>query len=167
MRRLALLMPLLLGACATAPSAPPRAYEAIAFDISSWGRPIDSWEVRADGTASHVKMVQDEGAPFRTYRLEHREFAVPPADFARLAGMAAALPRPRLDRADCKQRATDLPYGKLRLTQAGSAEDIAFDVGCLDAPYRAFVGQLRAMDAEVTKWAEAHAPARVEAVDGD
>src|SRR5688500_4892697 len=116
MRHLILLAPLLLGACATAPehAAPAPEYDAIAFDISSWGRPINSWEVRADGSASHVKMVAAEGAPFREYRLEHRTFAVSPADVAELARMAAKL---KSDLPECEQRATDLPYGSIRITR--------------------------------------------------
>ena len=35
--------------------------ESVAFEIRSWGRPIDSWEVHDDGTARHVKRVSSEG----------------------------------------------------------------------------------------------------------
>jgi len=59
-----------------------------------------------------------------------------------------------------------MPYGTLRLSTGGHEEATAFDVGCRDAPYQAFVGQLRAMDELVTRSAEAHAPARIEQVGG-
>src|SRR6478735_9516295 len=62
---------------------------AVSFRISSWGRPIDSWEVRADGSVRHVTRVSDEGAPFTTYRLEHREFTVTADDYARIVALAA------------------------------------------------------------------------------
>jgi hypothetical protein len=142
------------------------AYDTIAFAISSWGRPIDSWEVRADGTARHVKRVSEAGADFRTYRLEHREFTVVPADFRRLAAIAAQLPQPRLARDECKELATDMPYGTLSLSRGGQTEEVRFDVGCLDAPYQAFVGRLRAMDELVTALAEQRAATRVEQVGG-
>jgi hypothetical protein len=139
---------------------------AIAFRISSWGRPIDSWVVRADGSASHVTMVSDEGAPFQTYRLEHRAFAIAADDYTRLVAMAGALPQPRLSRDDCEERATDMPYGALELERGGAVESIAFDVGCRDARYQAFVDQLQAMDELVTGWARPHAPVRIEQVGG-
>ena len=144
-------------------SAAP-AYEAIAFRISSWGRPIDSWEVRADGTATHAQMVDDDPSSFTSYQLEHREFRVRPMEYDSLVALAAELPQPRLTRDGCKERATDLPYGALTLTRGGVAEEISFDVGCLDAPYQAFVGKLKAMDDTVTALAQKTAPARIEEV---
>src|SRR5690242_8775548 len=100
MVRTLLLLPLLLGAaCADAKdgtvgkaqAAQAGPIAAVSFRISSWGRPIDSWEVHADGSASHVTMVSDEGADFQTYRLEHREFTVTADDYARLVAMAREL----------------------------------------------------------------------------
>jgi hypothetical protein len=168
MYRRLLFVPLLLAASAAcaqeaqvakAGAAP---IEAIAFRISSWGRPIDSWEVRADGTARHATMVADEGAPFGTYRLEHRAFTIAADDFARIAALAAALPQPRPQRDDCENRATDFPYGALELSRGGTDESISFDTGCHDAPYQEFVGQLQALDEAVTALATPHPVARVE-----
>jgi hypothetical protein len=167
-----LLAPLLLGAaCADAKDgaigkAPAAPVAAVAFRISSWGRPIDSWEVRADGSASHVAMVSDEGAPFTTYRLEHREFTITPEDYARVVALAGELPQPRPSRDECEERVTDMPYGALELDKGGAREEIAFDVGCRDAAYQAFVDKLQAMDGLVTEWAKPHAPARIEQVGG-
>ena len=162
------LIPVLLAAgaaCAQGTGkAPANAaqVEAIAFLISSWGRPIDNWEVRADGTARHATMVTDEGAPFTTYRLEHRAFTIAPEDFARLAAIATELPQPRLNREDCEHVVTDFPYGALELARDGASESIAFDTGCLDERYQAFVGQLQAMDEAVTALAREHPVTRVE-----
>jgi hypothetical protein len=139
---------------------------AVSFRIGSWGRPIDSWEVRADGSASHVTMVSDEGASFRTYRLEHRAFTITTEDFARVVAMAGDLPQPRLARDDCEQRMTDMPYGAIELERGATREEITFDVGCRDERYQVFVGQLHAMDELVTGWAKPHAPARIEQVGG-
>ena len=172
MYRTLLVVPLLLAAaCADAKQsgvvkAQGAPVAAVAFRISSWGRPIDSWEVRSDGSARHVTRVSDEGAAFTRYRLEHREFTITAEDYARLVALAGELPQPRPSRDDCAERATDMPYGALELEKGGSRESIGFDVGCLDAPYQAFVGQLQAMDALVTGWAKAHAPARIEEVGG-
>lgn len=175
MVRTLLLVPLLLGAaCADAKEGPVGKAQlaeaapvaAVSFRISSWGRPIDSWEVRADGSASHVTRVSDEGAPFQVYRLEHREFTISADDYARIVAMAGQLPQPRLSRDDCEQRVTDMPYGALALERATAREEIAFDVGCRDERYQAFVAQLQAMDELVTTWAKPHAPARIEHVGG-
>ena len=172
MYRSLLLTPLLLlasAACAEPTSvgkAQAAPIESIAFRISSWGRPIDSWEVRADGTAHHAKMVSEAGAPFGTYRLEHREFTITADDFAQLAAIVAKLPKPRLQRDDCEQRATDFPYGALELSQGGTSETIAFDIGCQDAPYQAFFDQLRTLDERVTALAGGYPVARVEQIGG-
>ena len=156
MFRTLLLTALLLTACSVdakegavgkAQAAP--AYETIAFEIKSWGHVIRSWDVGADGTVRHVKI---DGSPFADHRLEHRTFAVEPADFARLATLAAALPSPAPDRDQCRERATDLPYGTLRLSRGNKEVEIAFDSGCLDAPYKAFIEQLIGMDELVGGW---------------
>jgi hypothetical protein len=166
MHRAVLLALLPLAACTTADAATeaapaPSAYEAIAFEINSWGRPLGSWEARADGTVRHLEV---EGSVFGAHTNEHRAFTVDAADYARLAALAATLPQPRLQRADCKEQATDLPYGTLHLTSGGAAEDIPFDTGCLDKPYRAFVDKLQAMDELVGGWAEQRPANRVEQV---
>ena len=162
MRRALLLTLLPLAACTTgnagAQPAPAR-YEAIAFTINSWGRSLGSWEVHADGTVSHVNV---EGSVFNAHRREHREFTIDGAAYRRLAAIAAELPEPRPQRADCKERATDLPYGTLTLSRGGVAEAIAFDTGCLDDRYQAFVGKLHAMDELVDGWAEQQPVDRVE-----
>lgn len=152
MHRAFVLALLPLAACASAETAPAApAYEAIAFDINTWGRPMGSWEVHADGTVRHLKV---EGSVFNAHKVEHREFTVDAAAYARLAAIAARLPQPRLERENCKERATDLPYGSLRLTGMAGEEEVRFDLGCLDAPFQAFFGQLRAMDDLVGGWAE-------------
>ena len=158
---------LLLSACATAhadgqelPAATP-AYRAIAFEISSWGRPLGSWQVAADGTVHHTRI---DGSPFGAHRVEQRAFTIDAAGYARLAAIAAGLPQPRLDRAQCKERATDLPYGTLHLTTAKGEEAVSFDTGCLDAPYKAFVGRLQSMDTLVGDWAAQHPATSTEEV---
>ena len=163
------LLALLVAGCAVRPlDAQPAlaGFEAIGFEINSWGRPIDRWDVSADGTAHYVEAAFDEGADFYTYRLEHREFTLAPTEWARLAALAAQLPQPRPDRADCKQRMTDMPYGTVRVSSGGTEQATAFDVGCRDKRYQAFVEQLRAMDALVAAQAKAHPVIRVEQVKG-
>jgi len=165
MHRALLLALLPLAACASAETTPAApAFEAIAFDINTWGRPMGSWEVHADGTVSHRKV---EGSVFDAHKVEHREFTVDAVAYAKLAAIAAALPQPRLKRDDCVERAMDLPYGKVRLTRGGTEEAVDFDIGCRDRPYQAFVGQLRAMDDLVGGWAEQHPATSVEEVGGN
>ena len=167
MRRAILLALLSPAACATPGAeaeAPPAAYEAIAFEINSWGRPLGSWQVGADGSVRHLEVV---GSPVGAHRREHREFAVDAAAYAELAALAARVPTPRPSREDCEERATDLPYGTLRLTGPAGEEAVPFDTGCLDKPYQVFVGRLRAMDDFVGGWAEGRPATRVEEVGGN
>jgi hypothetical protein len=114
-----------------------------------------------------VRHHQTEGSVFGAHKIEHRDFTVDAAAFAKLAALAAQLPEPRLRREDCEERATDLPYGTLRLSRVGTEEAIGFDTGCLDPNYRRFVGQLQAMDELVDAWAETHPADRVEDVGGN
>lgn len=165
----AVLLALLVAGCAAHPDGAPPApagLESVGFEINSWGRPIDSWEVGANGTGHFAEAVSDEGADFNTYRLEHREFTVAPAEWARLTALAAELPQPRPDRDGCKQRMTDMPYGTVRVSHGGKEQAAAFDVGCRDARYQAYVDQLHAMDTLVTTWAKAHPVTRVEKFGG-
>ena len=153
-----------VGKAQLAPStAVAQDYGAIAFEIKSWGHVIRGWNVSADGTVRHVKI---DGSPFADHRVEHREFAVDAAAYARLAALAAALPSPRLDRNQCEERATDLPYGTLHLSRGKQQEEIAFDSGCLDAPYQAFMDQLMGMDELVGGWVGQRPADSVEEVSG-
>ena len=149
------------GAQASVPAEP--AYRTIGFELNSWGRPLRSWEVRADGTARHMTI---DGSPFGAHRREHREFVVDAAAYARLAALAAKLPTPRPDRADCKALATDMPYGALRLSSGDAEDAVSFDTGCQDASYGRFVAQLRSMDELVGMWAAQRPADRVEEVAG-
>ncbi|HEY6815567.1 MAG TPA: hypothetical protein VI168_08515 [Croceibacterium sp.] len=170
MFRTAILPAVLLTACATpqagaqSPAATVPAYRAIGFEIETWGRPLGSWEVQADGTVRHTKI---DGSPFGKHQVEQRTFTVDATAYAALAAIAAELPQPRLARADCQELATDLPYGTVRLANGKGTEEVRFDNGCRDAPYRAFIAQLQAMDALVGGWAGQHAPTSVEEVGDD
>jgi hypothetical protein len=122
---------------------------------------MGSWEVHADGTVRHHKV---EGSVFGAHKIEHRDFTdrrrrLRPARGNR-GGAAAAAPQARR----LQERAMDLPYGHLRLTRGTTEEAVDFDVGCRDARYVAFVGQLRAMDDLVGEWAEQQPVDRVEEV---
>lgn len=152
MRRIALLVPLLLGACATAdaPPAPPP-YEAIAFELNSWGIPIDSWRIASDGSGSYSEAVRAEGASFRDYSLERHDLALSPRQFADAARIAASLP-PQPDEDGCRSRVTDMPYGTLRLTREGVTQEIRFSSNCRDAGNLAFIGKLQELDALVGAW---------------
>lgn len=135
------------------------AYRTVAFEISSWGRPLGNWEVSRDGAARHMRT---DGSVFSDHRREHREFRIDDAQLAELAAAVKALPARRPREGACRNYATDMPYGRLQLTDDAGEETIRFDSGCFDARYQAFVAQLRAMDELVGGWAERHPATRIE-----
>src|SRR4051812_42333772 len=70
---------IVLAACALAlgAAAPRRpAPDAIAFEVSSWGKPLVSWRVAADGRGTHTNT--ESGADFQHYRLVTRRIAAGP-----------------------------------------------------------------------------------------
>lgn len=147
------LAPLLLAGCTShgvAPaSSPVSAPDGFAFEVKSWGAPVHSWIVLADGAATSIVRVSDSGGPFPPYALEHRRFALSSDALARLRSLATTIPRPVPTDSECEKRMTDAAYGTLSLVRGGETEALAFYEGCFDAYYRPYLGTLKAMDAIV------------------
>lgn len=106
----------------------------IAFEVKSWGRPVKSWTLLADG-------------------------------YRQVETVLSRLPDPIPDYADCANRMTDLPYGTLRLTRGATTVEIAWNSGCMDDAYRAFIATLKAADAAVADWGRAGRVLRTEDMD--
>jgi hypothetical protein len=135
----------------TAVSPPP---ERIALVLKSWGAPVHSWTVEADGTGTSVTRVSPSGSPWPPYALEHRRFVLPAASLARLQALVSAIPNPVPSDADCKDRITDAMYGTLSLTSGGVTGDLPFYGGCFDAYYAPYLKGVKAMDDLVQATAE-------------
>ena len=147
------LVPLLLAGCTShgvAPAGSPvSAPDGFAFEVKSWGAPVHSWTVRADGAATSIVRVSDRGGPFPPYALEHRRFALSTDATARLRSLAATIARPVPTDNGCEKRITDAAYGTLSLVHGDETEALAFYEGCFDAYYRPYIATLKAIDAIV------------------
>ena len=136
----------LIAGCQTAPPAPPETAaspDRIAFEMKSWGAPVHSWSVAADGSATSVTRT---GSLFPPYVLEHRRFVLPAAELARLQKLAGEVPNPPPSDDGCKNRITDAPYGSLTLWKGPMVQTLPFYAGCFDQPYARYVAHLKAMD---------------------
>lgn len=141
----------LLSGCAPLPpasqhSVPP---EAISFEVKSWGAPIHSWSVAADGSATSIVRQSETGSPRPPYTLEHRRFVLSPETASRLRALAGELPLPAPSDDHCHQRVTDAAYGTLSLSRGGQTATWSFYEGCYDAYYAPYLAKVKAIDALV------------------
>jgi len=137
-------------------------WDMIAFEVSSWGRPVTSWRLLRSGSGSWTEIIEDrgEGSP-RSIAVWH-EVEAGEQGLARVAAELARLPVPAPDAAVCSERISDLPYGTLRLTRGATTLELAWNSGCMDADYRAFVAILKAADSMAAGWGRAGRTLRTE-----
>lgn len=133
LRGVAKALVMLAGCAATPSSAAPEQRagssvpaDSISFEISSWGYPMESFRIAADGSGEYSK------APEFRAPVETRRFNAGPAGFARIRDALAGIERFTVQPAACGARATDLPYGRVAW-HAGAAEAVVgLDLGCQD-----------------------------------
>ena len=162
------LLAVLLGAGGTVQARTSQwsgPWDLIAFEVKSWGQPVTSWRLLADGSGSWTEAVRDVGAALGEYRLVWHEFAAGEDGYGQVETILSRLPDPIPDYDDCTDRMSDLPYGTLRLTSAATTIEIAWNSGCMDDGYRAFVETLKAADNAVATWGRAGRVLRTERPD--
>ena len=130
-------------------------WDMIAFEVKSWGRPVTSWRLLADGSGSWTEVVHDEGAPPDGYRLVWHEFASGEDGYRQVETILSRLPDSIPDHDECSNRMADLPYGTLRLTRGATTVEVAWNSGCMDDGYRTFIETLKAADTAVATWGRA------------
>lgn len=164
MIRFAPLVALALSACATTTPTAKAPVEHIAYDTNSWGRVVSGWTIGPEGEGTWYERVNDSGqpGPVGPYQLHHHDFDVGKAGFAELEALLTDLPDPAPSTTNCRQFRTDDLYGTLRLTTGATTEEIAYNQGCRDAPYQAFMAQLLEADALVADWGKAAPVSRTE-----
>lgn len=139
-------------------------WDMIAFEVKSWGRALSSWRLLRSGAGSWTETVEERGERSTRYSAVWHEVDAGEPGFARVVAELARLTLPAPDPALCSQRMTDLPYGVLRLTRGATTLEIAWNSGCMDANYRAFVAILKAADSIVAAWGRAGAVLRTESL---
>lgn len=156
-------MALLLAACsgsgADAPDRPPVPerivpWDSLAFTNSSWGRPVNSWQVNADGTGYWAETKGSNGKPFGPYTVAYHDLAVGEDGVRKLALLMGDIADPA-PTAGCREYATDMNYGRLTFANGPATRVVEWNAGCQDAEYRLFLGQLMAADRLVEEWGRA------------
>ena len=153
------LLPLLLTGCtAMSPARPGAALQPanqVTLEARSWGRILSGWSVGPEGEGAWYTRENEDGTlvPFGPYRITYRSFDAGPAGAAALAGQLVALPDPVPDFAACENFMTDQVYGILRVTRGASTAETAWNEGCMDSDYAAFMDRLRAANTLVESWA--------------
>jgi hypothetical protein len=115
-----------LAATAAAGKPAPRTGESLALTMSSWGKPLFDWQVSADGAAVYRYSAKVPGGGFRDYDLVTKKFRLGRADLAKLRKLLAPGRRYAGTELPCRDRITDMPYGRIAW---GSAE-LRYDLGC-------------------------------------
>ena len=140
------------GSAAVAPLAaeddapPPPRWDFIAFEVKSWGEPVSSWRIKSLGGGSWTETRKAPTDPLGSYTLVWHEIADDIQRYIALERVLARLPTVVPDYANCTNRMSDLPYGTIRLTKGATTTEIAWNSGCMDEDYEAFVGILKEAD---------------------
>jgi len=140
-------------------------WDMIAFEVKSWGRPVSSWRLLRTGSGSWTEIVEARGDRAPRYSAVWHTVEAGDQGFGRVAAELSRLPMPAPDSRDCSSFMPDLPYGTIRLTRGATTLEIAWNSGCMDADYRAFVAVLKAADSIVANLGRAGPVLRTEPLD--
>lgn len=146
----------LVGGCgamearpATIPMEAAPDFDAIAFEVSSWGRPLQSWRVEAGGAAEFRKA--ETLSHFQHFRVDTQRWTLALEDVMRIASLLAIARRHGETEIACTERVTDQPYGRITWQVAGASHELPFDTGCINASARAPLDAIRAADALIAE----------------
>jgi hypothetical protein len=130
-------------------------WDMISFEVKSWGRPVTSWRLLSDGSGSWTETVAERGPQAPRYSAVWHEFDAGEEGFGRVVRELSRLPVPAPNSGACADYITDLPYGTIRLTRGATTVEIAWNSGCMDEDYKAFIQTLKAADSIVAGWGRA------------
>jgi hypothetical protein len=139
-------------------------WNMIAFEVKSWGRPVTAWRLLPDGSGSWTETVEERDGQAGRYSAVWHEVEAGESGFARVAAELAHLPMPAPDSGTCADYITDLPYGTIRLTRGATTVEMAWNSGCMDPDYKAFIQMLKAADSIVAGRGRAGRVLRTEAL---
>lgn len=124
--------------------------DAIAFEMRSWGALVTQWSVQKDGAGFWIGTATDALVVGERVTARH-DLAMGAQAFGEIAAILSALPDPAPDAAQCATFMTDQPYGIVRIMRAATTTEIAWNAGCRDAAYVAFLDVLKAADTRVAR----------------
>lgn len=140
-------------------------WDMIAFEVKSWGRPVTSWRLLRSGSVSWTEIVEARGERAPRYSAVWHEVEAGEQGFGRIVAELSRLQIPAPESAVCSNFMHDLPYGTVRLTHGATTIEIAWNSGCMDAEYRAFVAILKAADSIMADWGRAGRVLRTETLE--
>ncbi|MEE4337892.1 hypothetical protein [Erythrobacter sp.] len=128
------------------PAPPAPRWDFIAFEVKGWGEPISSWRLTGRGGGSWTETRKEEGEPIGSYTRVWHEIEEDAQLYIALENILAKLPQPAPDANECANFIPDLAYGTIRLTKGATTTEIAWNSGCMDEDYRAFMAVLKKAD---------------------
>lgn len=98
--------------------------DSIRFRISSWGNPMEEFDIGITGLGEYRKATAFGEA------LEIHRFNAGPAGFTRMRAVLAGIEHFTMKGPVCGNRATDFPYGEIAWVDGLRPTSVSFDVGC-------------------------------------
>jgi hypothetical protein len=98
--------------------------DSVRFEISSWGHPLEQFEIGITGLGEYRRATADGVA------LEIHRFSAGPAGFARMRAVLAGIEHFASKAPVCGNRMTDFPYGEIAWVDGLRPTAVRFDVGC-------------------------------------
>lgn len=147
----------------SAHEAPPDPeWDMIAFQTKSWGRPVTQWQFTPEYGGYWGENVTEGGSFNSAYTLAFHTLEADASRYQALENIVRRLPSVIPDAEDCTNMMTDQPYGTIRMTRGATTTEIAWNSGCLDEEYVAFVALLREANDMVSGWGRAEPVNRTE-----
>jgi len=172
MRRRALALATLASGIAAASFAgsalahdepPTPDWDMVAFEVKSWGSPSSAWRILSNGGGSWTEAVAQDGQAYNSPpSLAWHEIEPDAGNYASLEAILRRLPNPAPDSQACDNFMTDMAYGTLRLTRGATTTEVAWNSGCLDDDYVAFMDILREADEHMRALGKAAPVSRIE-----
>jgi len=149
---------------AAAPPPPPE-WDMVVFEMNSWGEPVVSWRITSQGGGSWTET--ERGARLGQYTLVWHEIEPAVEQYIALEEILRNLPQQAPDSSDCENFMTDQPYGTIRLTRGATTAEHAYNAGCMDEAYAAYLATLRSANDLVALWGKEAAVLRREEIGQD
>lgn len=135
----------------TAEAPPAPEWDLIRFEVKSWGAPVTQWQFTPGYGGYWAENTSDQ--PFGgNYTLAFHTLEADAGRYDALAAIVSRLPDPAPSSEGCEMFMTDMPYGVVRLTRGATTIEIAWNSGCRDEEYVAFMDVLREADELVSTW---------------
>lgn len=132
--------------------APPPgpSFDMVTFEMKSWGEPVVSWRFTSQFGGSWTET--ERGDRLGNYTLVWHEIEPDVERYIALERILLQLPEQAPSSDDCDNFMTDLPYGTIRLTNGATTVEHAYNSGCMDEDYGAFLDLLRSANELVETW---------------